>query len=107
MYHAAFAHPPSLATCRYPAEVEDAARRRAQREASDANRCIAQRRTMAEAAHKAAEQKALRHTMLAEVRGQGTTELLAGMHSQPACLKCCTRRSSHSGGAKSHAPPSP
>ena len=48
------------------AEVEDAARRRAQREAAEANRAAAQRRAAAEAAAHAAEQAALRAAVAAE-----------------------------------------
>lgn len=51
------------------AEVEAEARRRAQREAAEANRLHAQRRAAVEAAQRAAEQEALRRTMAAEVRG--------------------------------------
>lgn len=54
-----------------PPEVEQEARRCAQREASEANRLSAARRAAAEAAHKTAEQEALRRTMAAEVIAGG------------------------------------
>lgn len=49
-------------------EVEEAARRRGQREASDANRLISQRRAAHDAQQHAAEQDALRRDYQAEVR---------------------------------------
>lgn len=49
-------------------ELEAEARRRGQREASEANRATAQRRAAAQAVQGAAEQQALRQTMVAEVR---------------------------------------
>ena len=48
-------------------EVEAEARRRGQREASEANRATAQRRAAAQAVQGAAEQQALRQIMVAEV----------------------------------------